>query len=238
MAQQPPRRQAPEGITALSEEVSRLRERLARMADATEAEISKVNPQLKDAAQIEEAKRIRSLFAKESAPLAARLAEIRGEIEPQAQHFTREAVRARAEFDRDPVKNATIGLYWLQRAAAASPGELVEIARHAASEYSHALALSVEREIMRRGIGSEDAGKAALELVASVPLAPQDVTTAERLKATALDAELAVIETRQTASGRSEPESRLTVGLAASAARRDRSSGTADLGAGLAEAAA
>jgi hypothetical protein len=232
-AKQPPRRQTPEAVTNLAEEALRLRSRIETMRDATETEVSKIDPRFAAPAQRTEETRIRQLYGQTVQPLLARLAEIRGEVQSQEQHFTRDAARARASFDKDPVRDAQIGLYWNQRIAAASPRELVEIARFGASEFNHALGLSIEREIDRRGLRSNEICKAAIELVESIPLAPQDVAVGERIRTVLIDVDLTAVESAEVATGRRNPEGRMAIGLAQTRPPLDRKEGSAELGAGL-----
>lgn len=161
------------------------------------------------------------------APLGAKLGEIVVDFEGQLDHWTPEAIRARAKHGdkadkADKVNDALalqVAAYWLARRAAAQPWELIEIARKAASEYDLALAVRVDAEVRRRGLTGDDADP-ALGLCASIPLPPQDRETAGKLDAGITTCMLALNEMQELVAGASRPEKRLEIAFAASARSR------------------
>lgn len=155
------------------------------------------------------------------APVGAKLGEIVVDFEGQLDHWTPEAVRARATHgDKiDDAASMQAGAYWLARLAAAQPWELVEITRKAASEYDLALAVRVDAEVRRRGLIGDEADL-ALGLCASIPLPPQDRETAGKLDAGITTCMLALNEMQELVAGASRPEKRLEIAFAASARSR------------------
>lgn len=221
---QPARRLAPETIGSRFDAARDLRARVGRLAAAVDAKFAAIDPRYTAAARAQEERRLRDGFQEDVAPLGAKLGEIVVEFEGQLEHYTPAAVRARAthgdKVDKvDDSLSLQLASFWLARLAAAQPWELVEIARKAASEYDHALAVRVDAEVRRRGLTGDDAAL-ALGLCASIPIPPGDRETAGKLDVGITTCQLALNEIQELVAGASRLEKRLEIALAASARSR------------------
>jgi hypothetical protein len=192
----------------LAAELQRIDEQLSR--DLQAVDISRLKA---DVAQAEQ-KAIREKAAERGSRIVRRLTEIVDTVAEQPQHFTPQAVKARATFDADPLKDATIGSYWLGRLAAADLGELEEVARGAAGASNLALAYAVSREVLRRSL---DAGArdSILRLVQATALPPAESGAIDRLMVIRTSAELALASHVQATTGRDLSNQRLAAAVAA-----------------------
>lgn len=170
--------------------------------------------ELRPEAVVAREKKLRSDFAESIRETGVRLGEIKRGLEGQLEHYSGPAIRARQEFDADPVKDATIGSYWIARLERADRTELLEVARLAASSVRPALAYAVEREVGRRDFSTDDKAE-VLQLCASCPIPGRDSEAATSLERALVTIELLLVESRELETGASggSAEKRLEIGL-------------------------
>lgn len=216
---QPARLIPPEEISATFDEIINISEAVDTFGDRVEAEISKINPDLTDAAKAKEITKLRSQFAAETKDRVATLAGLRDQLVAQAPNYSPLAVKARAYFGttQDEQASAALGSFVLARAAAAPLHVLVELARDAASRYDLASCLAIEGEAQKRAAGSEPS-EVIDEITAlcnSVPLPPAVVAASQKIADGYGVAELARVKVEERIAGASKPAERMTVAFAA-----------------------
>lgn len=150
------RRVSPREIVQMVAPVERYESTIYKASDQADAKIATIDrARLREGAARAEEKLIRARADESMIPSLRSLSEIREAIVGQAPHYTPAAIRARASFDPDPVRDATIGGYFLARLAAAPVQELRELAFQAVSENRLAAAEAIRREIQRRQVPTE-----------------------------------------------------------------------------------
>lgn len=198
-------------VKQLMEPYRRHRAAIDRRIEQTNLEVAKIDPRMQDRFRREAERETRSRAGEQMAPDHHAMMELREAMLAQQRHYTPEAIRARAQFDSDPLRNAQIGSYHLARLAAASVQELRLLADEAASEGELAQAMAIRREVLRRSDVPDEVRADVLAAVDQVPLPPEEAAVFDALEQGLR--EIALTETRiaETTSGKSRPLDRLAV---------------------------